>query len=84
MHRKLGAIIKDKLFATALQVALSPVLPGALQRALFWARVGPLVLLTLWADYAAWVPSADDRPPVGEAGPARSRRHLQRNLVRVR
>ena len=60
------------------------MLPGALARLLFWVRAVPLPLLTLWADYAAWVPSPDDRPPADQGGAARTRRHLQRNIVRVR
>jgi hypothetical protein len=69
-----------------MQVAISPVLPGGLARLLFWARCVPLPLLTLWADYAAWVPSTDDGMGslAGDGDVSRTRRHLQRNIARVR
>lgn len=55
-------------------------------RLLFWVRCVPLPLLTLWADFAAWVPSSgDDRMgPLPDDGGSRTRRHLNRNIVRVR
>lgn len=69
-----------------VQVAISPVLPGSLARLLFWTRCVPLPLLTLWADFAAWVPSTDERmgPLNGDGDVSRTRRHLQRNIARVR
>ena len=61
------------------------MLPGSLTRLLFWVRCVPLPLVTLWADYAAWVPSSgDERAAQAETGASRTRRHLQRGVVRVR
>ena len=57
------------------QVALSPVLPSGLTRLLFWVRCVPLPLVTLWADYAAWVPSSRrPRRPGGRRRRARAAR----------
>ncbi|EIE23090.1 U-box-domain-containing protein [Coccomyxa subellipsoidea C-169] len=67
-----------------LQVALAPVLPGRVAWLLFWIRCVPLPLLTLWADFAAWVPSSADDGAEPLNGESRTRRHLNRNIVRVR
>ncbi|BDA50047.1 probable E3 ubiquitin-protein ligase LubX at C-terminar half [Coccomyxa sp. Obi] len=67
-----------------LQVALAPILPGRLAWLLFWIRCVPLPLLTLWADFAAWVPSSVDEGAEPLNGESRTRRHLNRNIVRVR
>ncbi|CAL8465399.1 g4935 [Coccomyxa elongata] len=67
-----------------LQVALAPILPGRLAWLLFWIRCVPLPLLTLWADFAAWVPSSADEGAEPFNGESRTRRHLNRNIVRVR
>jgi hypothetical protein len=60
------------------------VLPGRLAWLLFWIRCVPLPLLTLWADFAAWVPSSADDGAEPLNGESRTRRHLNRNIVRVR
>ena len=68
-----------------MQVGLSPVLPSGVCRLLFWLRCVPLPLLTLWADFAAWVPTSEEELRNIEDGPPPAGgRRLHRNLGRAR
>ncbi|CAL5222071.1 g4373 [Coccomyxa viridis] len=68
-----------------LQVGLSPVLPSGVCRLLFWLRCVPLPLLTLWADFAAWVPTSEEElRNIEDGAPPAGGRRLHRNLGRAR
>ena len=67
------------------QVGLSPVLPSGVCRLLFWLRCVPLPLLTLWADFAAWVPTSEEElRNIEDGAPPAGGRRLHRNLGRAR
>ena len=68
-----------------MQVGLSPVLPSGVCRLLFWLRCVPLPLLTLWADFAAWVPTSEEElRNIEDGAPPAGGRRLHRNLGRAR
>ena len=61
------------------------MLPSGLCRLLFWLRCVPLPLLTLWADFAAWVPTSEEElRNIEDGAPPAGGRRLHRNLGRAR
>ena len=60
------------------------MLPSGLCRLLFWLRCVPLPLLTLWADFAAWVPTSEEELRNIEDGAPPAGRRMHRSLGRTR
>ncbi|KAK9832525.1 hypothetical protein WJX81_005421 [Elliptochloris bilobata] len=62
------------------QVPLSHMLPSAAMRVLFWARVILLPLVSLYADWVAWLPAEpEDGEARGVRGPVRSDQRARRS-----